>query len=282
MAAFTNEEGPRAASPTRQMAAPGPSHRGRSARPGRRGVGAEGGRRPQPGHRREPGLRRPRSPTNCSSWSDPMGTDRLDEVLDATYDCLTRYGVRRTTMDDIATAMRVSVRGLPVRPQQGRRLPAARRAPARAGLEQARRAAADTGATYQDRVRGVLAAKLDLVLRTVRGLRTPPNSSTTRPGCSAGSAPPSPPICTPCSPACSPRQGTVAGIEPADAAHPVHRPGHGSGTHRTPAGCCPWRRTRSWRRCWACPSHRRPRPRSLIPHHQCLFLSHPLTLAPPH
>ncbi|MFE2737809.1 TetR/AcrR family transcriptional regulator [Streptomyces sp. NPDC059349] len=37
-----------------------------------------------------------------------MGADRLDEVLDAAYDCLTRYGVRRTTMDDIASTMGVS------------------------------------------------------------------------------------------------------------------------------------------------------------------------------
>lgn len=37
-----------------------------------------------------------------------MSTDRLDEVLDAAYGCLTRYGVRRTTMDDIATTMGVA------------------------------------------------------------------------------------------------------------------------------------------------------------------------------
>lgn len=37
-----------------------------------------------------------------------MAADRLDEVLDAAYDCLTRYGARRTTMDDIATTMGVS------------------------------------------------------------------------------------------------------------------------------------------------------------------------------
>ncbi|WP_432198910.1 TetR/AcrR family transcriptional regulator [Streptomyces sp. bgisy027] len=37
-----------------------------------------------------------------------MAADRLDEVLDAAYDCLTRYGARRTTMDDIATTTGVS------------------------------------------------------------------------------------------------------------------------------------------------------------------------------
>ncbi|MFC9671374.1 TetR/AcrR family transcriptional regulator [Streptomyces sp. NPDC056949] len=36
-----------------------------------------------------------------------MGADRPDEVLDAACDCLTRYGVRRTTMDDIASTMGV-------------------------------------------------------------------------------------------------------------------------------------------------------------------------------
>lgn len=37
-----------------------------------------------------------------------MAADRLDEVLDAAYTCLTRYGVRRTTVDDIAGVMGVS------------------------------------------------------------------------------------------------------------------------------------------------------------------------------
>lgn len=37
-----------------------------------------------------------------------MDSGRLSDVLDATYICLTRYGVRRTTMDDIAAAMGVS------------------------------------------------------------------------------------------------------------------------------------------------------------------------------
>ncbi|MGW3659098.1 TetR/AcrR family transcriptional regulator [Streptomyces sp. NPDC005151] len=72
--------------------------------------------------------------------------------------------MRRTTMDDIASTMGVSRSGVPVRPQQGRRLPPARRTLHDQALARARRAAADTGATYPDRVRGVLAAKLDLVL----------------------------------------------------------------------------------------------------------------------
>ncbi|MCZ4099295.1 TetR/AcrR family transcriptional regulator [Streptomyces sp. SID13666] len=93
-----------------------------------------------------------------------MPTDRLTEVLDATYTCLTRYGVRRTTMDDIASTMEVSrsavyqyVRG---KDDAFRRL--AERLHIRA-LERARRAAA-ADAPAPERIRGILAAKLDLVL----------------------------------------------------------------------------------------------------------------------
>ncbi|MEV7116995.1 TetR/AcrR family transcriptional regulator [Kitasatospora griseola] len=94
-----------------------------------------------------------------------MGTDRLDEVLDATYDCLTRYGVRRTTMDDIATTMGVSRSAVYqyVRSKDD----AFRRLAGRLheqALVRARRAAADSAVPYAARVRGVLAAKLELVL----------------------------------------------------------------------------------------------------------------------
>jgi AcrR family transcriptional regulator len=95
-----------------------------------------------------------------------MGTDRLDEVLDATYTCLTRYGVRRTTMDDIASTMGVSrsavyqyVRG---KDDAFRQLAA--RLHTRA-LRRAREAATDEDASYETRIQGVLAAKLDLVRR---------------------------------------------------------------------------------------------------------------------
>ncbi|NWF30036.1 TetR/AcrR family transcriptional regulator [Streptomyces sp. PKU-EA00015] len=95
-----------------------------------------------------------------------MGSDRLGEVLDATYDCLTRYGVRRTTMDDIATTMGVSrsavyqyVRG---KDDAFRQL--AHRLHTQA-LERAGQAAAAEDVPYAERVRGVLAAKLDLVLQ---------------------------------------------------------------------------------------------------------------------
>ncbi|WP_307847228.1 helix-turn-helix domain-containing protein [Streptomyces sp. F63] len=93
-----------------------------------------------------------------------MSGDRLTEVLDATYDCLIRYGVRRTTVDDIAGAMNVSrsavyqyVRG---KDDAVRRL--AERLHTRA-LERARRAAS-ADAPPATRVRGVLEAKLRLVL----------------------------------------------------------------------------------------------------------------------
>ncbi|MFD5052876.1 TetR/AcrR family transcriptional regulator [Streptomyces tendae] len=94
-----------------------------------------------------------------------MSTDRLDEVLDATYDCLTRYGVRRTTMDDIATTMGVSRSA--VYQYVRNKDDAFRRLAARLhhrALERARRAAADEDAPYPERIQGILAAKLDLVL----------------------------------------------------------------------------------------------------------------------
>ncbi|MGW7007356.1 TetR/AcrR family transcriptional regulator [Streptomyces sp. NPDC054933] len=94
-----------------------------------------------------------------------MGTDRLDEVLDATYDCLKRYGVRRTTMDDIATTMGVSRSAVYqyVRSKDD----AFRRLAGRLhdqALARAHPAATDPDAPHADRILGVLAAKLDLVL----------------------------------------------------------------------------------------------------------------------
>ncbi len=95
-----------------------------------------------------------------------MSRDRRGEVLDATYECLTRYGVRRTTMEDIASAAGMSraavyqyvrkkddaFRGLAIRLHDD-------------ALEHARAAAAGVGAsTPEERIRGVLNAKLHLVL----------------------------------------------------------------------------------------------------------------------
>ncbi|REK86253.1 TetR/AcrR family transcriptional regulator [Streptomyces inhibens] len=95
-----------------------------------------------------------------------MGTDRLTEVLDATYDCLTRYGVRRTTMDDIASTIGVSRSAVYqyVRSKDDAFRRLAERLHTQA-LARARRAAAAEDAPYAERVRGILAAKLDLVLQ---------------------------------------------------------------------------------------------------------------------
>ncbi|WP_406256204.1 TetR/AcrR family transcriptional regulator [Streptomyces chartreusis] len=95
-----------------------------------------------------------------------MAADRLDHVLDAAYDCLTRYGARRTTMDDIATTMGVSrsavyqyVRG---KDDAFRQLSARLHSQA---LRRAREAATAEDTSYATRVQGVLAVKLDLVRR---------------------------------------------------------------------------------------------------------------------
>ncbi|NGO72315.1 TetR/AcrR family transcriptional regulator [Streptomyces boncukensis] len=95
-----------------------------------------------------------------------MATDRLSEVLDATYDCLTRYGVRRTTMDDIASAMGVSRSAVYqyVRNKDDAFRQLAGRLHDQA-LERARHAAADEAVPYTERIRHVLAVKLDLVLQ---------------------------------------------------------------------------------------------------------------------
>ncbi|MEV7196476.1 TetR/AcrR family transcriptional regulator [Streptomyces sp. NPDC093510] len=94
-----------------------------------------------------------------------MGTDRLEEVLDAAYDCLKRYGVRRTTMDDIATAMGVSRSAVYqyVRGKDDAFVRLAGRLHEQALLRAHEAATAD--APYADRLHGVLAAKLDLVLQ---------------------------------------------------------------------------------------------------------------------
>ncbi|MGW0634947.1 TetR/AcrR family transcriptional regulator [Nocardia salmonicida] len=93
-----------------------------------------------------------------------MAADRLDEVLDATYACLVRYGARRTTVDDIATVMGVSRSAvyLYVRSKDD----AVRQLTERLHKEARGRAAAaaTTDATVVGRIRGVLKVRLDLVL----------------------------------------------------------------------------------------------------------------------
>lgn len=92
-----------------------------------------------------------------------MGKDRLTEVLDATYTCLTLHGVRRTTMDDIAREAGMSRSAVYqyVRNKDDAFRRLAERLHTQA-LDQAREAAA-APAPAADRVRGVLGAKLELV-----------------------------------------------------------------------------------------------------------------------
>ncbi|MFW5419906.1 TetR/AcrR family transcriptional regulator [Nocardiopsis sp. CNT-189] len=90
---------------------------------------------------------------------------RLGQILDGTYDCLVRYGVRRTTMDDIAGAVGISRSALY---QYVRSKDDAFRRLARRFHEEAlarARAAAEAEGPVEGRVRGVLGAKLGLVLR---------------------------------------------------------------------------------------------------------------------
>ncbi|GAA1983646.1 TetR/AcrR family transcriptional regulator [Kitasatospora viridis] len=91
--------------------------------------------------------------------------DRTDQVLDAAYTCLTRYGVRRTTMDDVAAEMglsRSAVYQYVRNKDDAFRLLAGRLH--QQALDRAR-AAAEADAPVADRIREVLRAKLDLVLQ---------------------------------------------------------------------------------------------------------------------
>jgi AcrR family transcriptional regulator len=94
-----------------------------------------------------------------------MSTERLDQILTAAYDCFTRHGVRRTTMDDIAASAGMS---RPAVYQYVRNKDDAYRRLAAALFDRAvatARQAATAERPLADRLHGALAAKLDLTLR---------------------------------------------------------------------------------------------------------------------
>src|SRR6476620_7454324 len=94
-----------------------------------------------------------------------MCAERLAAVLDSTYECLLLYGVRRTTMDDIAHRTGLSRSSLYtyVRNKDEAFRLLAERLHSRA-LDAAEAAAADPDATAERRALGILTAKRDLVL----------------------------------------------------------------------------------------------------------------------
>jgi AcrR family transcriptional regulator len=93
-----------------------------------------------------------------------MNTSRLQDVLDATYSCIVRFGVRRTTMDDIAQAAGMSRSALYqyVRSKDDAVRKVAERLHDRATQRATAAAMADVPPAM--RVQGILQAKLDLVL----------------------------------------------------------------------------------------------------------------------
>ncbi|MEH0828117.1 MULTISPECIES: TetR/AcrR family transcriptional regulator [unclassified Micromonospora] len=101
-----------------------------------------------------------------------MSTERLETILAAAYECFTRHGVRRTTMDDIATTAGMS---RPAVYQYVRNKDDAYRRLAERlfadSLAQARSAATAPGADLEQRLHDVLAAKLDLTLKLHRESR---------------------------------------------------------------------------------------------------------------
>ncbi|PWR10586.1 TetR family transcriptional regulator [Micromonospora sicca] len=101
-----------------------------------------------------------------------MSNERLEKILAAAYECFTRHGVRRTTMDDIAAAAGMS---RPAVYQYVRNKDDAYRRLAErlfaGSLADARQAAAAPGADLAQRLHDALAAKLELTLRLHRESR---------------------------------------------------------------------------------------------------------------
>jgi TetR/AcrR family transcriptional regulator len=97
-----------------------------------------------------------------------MSDERLTAVLDATYHCFARHGVRRTTMEDIAAAAGMSRPAVyqHVRNKEDafRRLAERLFAEARAAAQ----AAAGAAGALPDRLFGILGPKLALTQRVFR------------------------------------------------------------------------------------------------------------------
>lgn len=96
-----------------------------------------------------------------------MSDDRLERILDAAYTCFARYGVRRTTMDDIAVAAEMSRAA--VYQHVRNKDDAFRRLTTRifdAALARAN-AAAEREAPLVERLHDILSVKVDLVLQLV-------------------------------------------------------------------------------------------------------------------
>ncbi len=101
-----------------------------------------------------------------------MSSNRLEAILTAAYECFTRHGMRRTTMDDIAAAAGMS---RPAVYQYVRNKDDAYRRLAERlfadSLDRARQAAATPGADLAERLHDVLATKLELTLTLHRESR---------------------------------------------------------------------------------------------------------------
>jgi AcrR family transcriptional regulator len=97
-----------------------------------------------------------------------VSEERVNRILAAAYECFARHGLRKTTMDDIATAAGMS---RPAVYQYIRNKQDAFRRLAAGILDTAlgqARAAADAGGTLTQRLDRVLAVKLDTTARLLR------------------------------------------------------------------------------------------------------------------
>ena len=94
-----------------------------------------------------------------------MSDDRVERVLAAAYSCFVRHGVRRTTMDDIATAAEMSRAAVYQYVQN--KDDAFRRLATRMfdGATDRSRAAAATDGPVGERLYGALSVKLELALQ---------------------------------------------------------------------------------------------------------------------